>query len=422
MKLSSLQSEFEQYMVFKDKNALRVVFATMVGNLIIDRDPIWLMLVAPSSGGKSTLIAPLGGIPHVFLVDDLTEKTLLSGFKGKKETSLLKIIGSGIMVFSDFTSILTKNPMSRGEILTQLKLVYDRKVTKYTGLGGSGWEGKMGVVAASTPDIYVYMEQGRSMGERFTYYWLEQPTNDEIVHKHEQVNKSSKTISGLMEASYQSYMQDIVTWSEKNKVPELLLTQEQMDAVRKAAIFCVHGKATIHTNFKTGRPDSIPNIAGVGRDIKIFNTMLHALLLMEAFEKETQTVAVDDSMIAIVEKCAYSSINRERRRIIEILVNSSNPLSSSKIGAMEGLGLEKEAVEMYLHPLHAVGLVTKKTGNPHTWWVEDEWTRAFIKRVASGVQDLTHVEGIDLPLEEDESEDPYANDPLASEFSKTTDV
>ena len=93
MKLQDVKNEFEKYIVVKDKWILDVVLANMIGNLIIINDPVWTMIVAPSSGGKSTVIAPCVGVPSVYFVDDLTEKTLLSGFKVKgKETSFLKVI------------------------------------------------------------------------------------------------------------------------------------------------------------------------------------------------------------------------------------------------------------------------------------------------------------------------------------------
>ena len=117
MRLSELKEEFKKYIVMSDDTILDIIFATLVGNLLIDQDPLWLMVVAPSSAGKTTLIAPCAGIRAVTFVDDLTEKTLLSGYKVKgRDMSLLKKIGSGIMAFSDFTSILSKNPVSRGEI------------------------------------------------------------------------------------------------------------------------------------------------------------------------------------------------------------------------------------------------------------------------------------------------------------------
>src|SRR3990167_3480704 len=102
MKLVDIETEFEKYIVIKDKHILRILFATIVGNQVLDRDPLWLMIIGASSGGKTTLLAPCNTIEYLHFLDDLTEKTLLSGYKIKgKEASLLRKIGSGMLCFSD---------------------------------------------------------------------------------------------------------------------------------------------------------------------------------------------------------------------------------------------------------------------------------------------------------------------------------
>ena len=414
-KLADIQTEFEKYLVFKDKDVLKMIFATLVGNSILDTDAIWLMIVAPSSGGKTSLLTPLCNIPHIHFVDDLSEKSLLSGFKGKKETSLLKIIGSGHMVVSDFTSILMKNPVSKGEILTMLKLVWDGAVTKYTGLGVLEWRGKIGMLAGSTPDVYGHMESGRSMGERFIYYWLSQPTNEEIIAKQREVKMSSKEITTVMAEFYAHYMEDITSFAKKHGIPELKLTPEQEQEIQRAGIFCVLAKATVRTDFKSGKPDAIPNIAGAGRDIKIFNTVLRALLLMKTYEQEGRKVKIDDSMIHMIKKCAYSAVNRERRKVLEILVGDGGSLTGSQIGAYAGLGLEKDAVEQYLHPLHAVGLIKKSTGSgAHKWYIDDQSTIGFVREVADSTKDNTPVP--ELAQEEDILEQFYEGKDVKEEI------
>lgn len=406
MKLYEIRAEFDKYFVIKDRWALDIVFATLIGNMALNRDPIWTLIVGPSSGGKTTLIAPAVSIKFVHFLDDLTEKTLLSGFKIKgKETSFLKKVGSGIIAISDFTSILAKNPNSRGEILTQLKLVYDGKLTKETGTGSLMWVGKMGFLGASTPDVYTYLENSRSMGERFLYYWLEQPTNQEIMDKQATHNLSAADVTKELSGMYDGYYQLVCAYQRDQKIL-LKMTPEQKQEVQDAAIFCVNGKATIHTDFKTGRPDAIPNISGVGRDSKIFDTLLHALQVMNCYELGINDLPVTDEMIQIVKKCAYSSINRERRKILEILVTHGGAMTSSQIGAMPGLGLEKDSVNKYLAPLHAVGMIKKKTGGgAHQWYIEDPKTITFIQEVSKTVVDSTHVEGIEEEPDESGYED-----------------
>jgi len=395
-RLAHIKTEFEKYIVIKDRWAIDIMLATIIGNQCLERDPLWTMVIGASSGGKTTLLAPCNTIEHIHFLDDLTEKTLLSGYKIKgKEASLLRKIGSGMLAFSDFTSVLAKNPVSRGEILTQLKLVFDGKLTKETGTGSISWTGKIGAICCSTPDVYTYLENSRSMGERFLYYWLEQPSNQEIMDKQATHNLSARQITTVMQDLYKDYYDRVKDYQEQNDI-KLKMNKEQRMRVNDAAIFCVNAKATLHTDFKSGRPDAIPNIAGVGRDSKIFDTLLHALQLMNCYEHDDEKRTVSDEMLEVVEKCAYSSINRERRKVLEILVQINTPITTAQIGATEGLGLEKDMVMQYLAPLHAVGMIKKYAqGNAHRWMIEDPKVFSFVERVSHLVIDRSPVKAID---------------------------
>lgn len=401
MKLADIKTKWEEFIVLKDPGALEMILATCIGNMLIDKDPIWLMLVAPSSGGKTTLLSPIVDIKGVFFIDDLTEKTLLSGYKpGGKDNSLLRLIGSGIMAFSDFTSILSKNPVSRGEILSQLKLVYDRKVTKYTGTGKVGWDGKIGFIGAATADIYYHLESGRSMGERFIYYWMDVPTDDEISRKQSTTNISAKEMTDVMKGMYKEYFDCVRAWVDKHGTPELKMTEAQRNRVRQASMFCVAGKATVHTNFKSGKVDQIPQKASVGRDYKSFEATLLTMQIQNCYEHNDPTLPVQDWMIERIEKCAYSSINRERRAILEILADTDKPISASQIGASKGLGLEREGVSVYLAPLFAVGMISRQveSKNNFKWFIGDENVKNFIKQVSGSVPQIKLKE--DEPISE----------------------
>ncbi len=384
MKIADIKREFEKYIVLKDEYALEVVLGTLIGNALLTRDPLWLMMVAPSSGGKSTLLAPCVAVPAVYFLDDLTEKTFLSGFKLKgKETSLLKIIGSGVICFSDFTSILSKNPLSRGEILGQLRLIYDGNFSKRTGTGEIKWAGKIGFLGASTPDIYHILDANRSMGERYLYYWLTQPTDEEIVKKQESVSMSSREISEAMQPFYRDYVEGVRTFVNKHGVPPLTLSAEQQARVDYAAIFCVKAKSTVHLDFKTSRPDSLVSTPGVGRDRKMFQTFLQSLQLMYSYEQGDANAGVTGHMIRVVEKCAWSSVGRERRKILEILTKYDTAMTASEIGATDDFGLQKEGIEKYLFVLHAVGLIQKQTqGNSFKWLIADEKEKVFIRNMS----------------------------------------
>lgn len=384
MNLQNVKDEFRKHIVIRDEHAVDMILATLIGNALIPRDPLWVMMVAPSSGGKSTLLAPCQGIPSTFFLDDLTEKTLLSAYKLKgKEVSLLKLMGSGIMCFSDFTSILSKNPMSKNEILGQLRLVYDGNFSKRTGIGEIKWSGKVGVIACCTPDIYHQLEGVRSMGERFIYYNLEQPSDEEILKKQEETKMSSRQIAETMHPLYREYVEGVQAYVAKHGLPELNLTAEFKERISRAAFFCASAKATIHLDFKTGVPDSLVSRPGVGRDHKMFNTIAHTLQLMNSYEIGMTDAPVEEWMIEVIEKCAYSSVSRERRKILEILAVYETSMTASDVGSMEGFGLQKASVEKFLWVLHAVGLIEKDTsGSAHKWFIANDDIKRFVLRVS----------------------------------------
>jgi hypothetical protein len=176
-------------------------------------------------------------------------------------------------------------------------------------------------------------------------------------------------------------------------------------------MFCVAGKATVHTNFKSGKVDQIPQKASVGRDYKSFEALLLSMQEMWCYETDDPKAVVQDWHIDIVEKCAYSSINRERRAILEILTASPKEISASQIGSSKGLGLEKDGVAIYLAPLFAVGLIRRNTGtNPYKWFIEDEWVKYFINKVSSFVPQIK------LKADEAPTEEEVASEEADKEF------
>ena len=119
------------------------------------------------------------------------------------------------------------------------------------------------MLAAATPDIYSFMEGGRAMGERFVYYWLEQADNEAIMQKQSEVHLSSKEINDRMKDWYDNYFVEL-SQDKGKEIIKLTLTPEQTARIHSAALFCVNGKATIKTDFKTNKPIAIPNVE-IGR-------------------------------------------------------------------------------------------------------------------------------------------------------------
>lgn len=410
--LKDLIREFEKYIILKDpERVMKVVLGNLVSNVMIPGNPVWTTLIAPSSGGKTTLLAPLEFLNICFMLNDLTEKTLVSGYKvGGKEYSVLKIADRRVVVIPDFTTILTKNAQSKGEILGQLRQVYDGDFIKYTGTGKIVWKGKIGMLLGCTPSIYRELEGARAMGERFTYFTMQVPTDEEVADKIAIVQMSAVEITELMKEFYVGYIKDLYQWVTDNRFEAKLdMTDDQVARIKFAAKFCVSAKATVSTDYKTGKVDSMPSKAGLGRDYNIFLQSLRGWQVMDAYEaKDPKYSGVSEHSMFSIELFSYSSLSRERRKILEILSSTEDKLSASEIGARDGFGLEKESVEKYLAPLHAIGVIQKipgKSGQSNKWYIKDKKVKQFINDVSPYTKEAGFMSDEELKLLEEQGKE-----------------
>lgn len=410
--LKDVISELEKYIVMKDARSLMlVVLGNTVSNVLIPGNPVWTSVIAPSSGGKTTILAPLEALQICFFLNDLTEKTLVSGYKvGGKEYSVLKLADRRVIVIPDLTTILAKNPQSKAEILGQLRQVYDGDFVKYTGTGKIVWKGKIGMLMGCTPAIYKELEGARAMGERFVYFTMQVPSDEEVADKIAKVKKSSQEITAIVMPTYKGYIDDLYEWMEKVKYTnEIKLTPEQEERLKFASKFCVSAKATVSTDYKTGKVDSMPNKAGLGRDYNMFLQCLRGWVAMDAYEDQDPNYHdVTEELMVLIERHAYSSLSRERRKILEILAFTDEKLSASEIGARDGFGLEKESVEKFLAPLHAIGIIHKipgKSGQANRWYIADPKIVEFIKEICVFTKETGYLSEDQLKLLEEKKPD-----------------
>jgi hypothetical protein len=178
--LAELVAVFRRWLFLDDDGPVYAVLAAVAANLMVG-DPLWLMLVGPSSGGKTELLNAVTGLPHVHAAATLTEGALLSGTpKREKDKAskggLLREIGPfGILAIKDFTSILSMNRDPRAQLLAALREIYDGAWTRHVGVDGGrtlSWQGKLGLVAGCTAAIDSFHAVMATMGERFLLYRL----------------------------------------------------------------------------------------------------------------------------------------------------------------------------------------------------------------------------------------------------------
>src|SRR3990167_2266836 len=195
-----LQKVFSSWLLMKDPGVLKLIAAVVIANKL-SIDPVWVFLVAPSGGGKTELINSLKKLENVFMLSSLTPQTLISGMKGRDKSLLFKINGK-IIVFKDFTTILSSHAEPQNEILGQLREIYDGHFRKEFGTGeGIEWEGKIGFIAGVTSVIDKHTNVHKSLGERFLQYRIAQPDRKAVTQRiRENMTKQSEMRAELSAA------------------------------------------------------------------------------------------------------------------------------------------------------------------------------------------------------------------------------
>ena len=189
--LDEVIETFQRWMHLPDPSALEVLLGTYAANCMAG-DPVWTLLVAPPSGGKTALLQALTRLPHVHQAGTITEAGLLSGSakkdhaKGAKGGLLHQIGAFGVLTVKDFTSIISLHKESRAQVLAALREVFDGSWTRHVGVDGGRelhWSGKVGLIGGVTPAIDTAHAVMAAMGERFLLFRSPKIDTDELADR-----------------------------------------------------------------------------------------------------------------------------------------------------------------------------------------------------------------------------------------------
>lgn len=381
MKLEQLKAEIQKYQHLEDTNILDVALASIIATRLSVGDPIWLVIIGPSSGGKSQILRPLSLTDKKFLhrVDDLTENTFLSASNIKGgEVSLLKKIGPrGIIVISDLTVLFSKSAEIRATILSQFRMIYDGEMIKYAGNQAKPieWRGSLGIIAGSTPSLYSQFEEVADMGERFIYYRMK-----EYDEKKASKIALSRTVYGkqldeILSNLYQEYIKEVVKNFDQK---EIVISEQFKERILDISILAEKIRTTSHTDFRTRELDRIPVRAMPMRVALQLISITKGLTIMRNHEGQE----LSDNDYNIIQWCGYSLANEEKRACLKILasIDFVDTLTTQQIA--DQVGLNTHVISVILQNMAAVG-VLKRSGanNSHTWKIKESADYALIRLI-----------------------------------------
>lgn len=424
IQFSDVQAAYDDALLLADRGFIQLIAASVLANQL-DGAPVWLMIVAPSSGGKTSVLLTLDELEFItgkrvtFFISDLTENTLASGFKSSTgEASLLKQMPyGGMLIFKDFTSLLTKRHESRDAIMGQLREVYDRKFDKKTGNNQDvAWTGKVGAIAGVTTIVHEHMQNISVMGDRFIMYSPVQPPRMdllEFIMKMKVDNESQEKKLLYARTLMQSYLRRCMKGMAKTK---MVMDEKDRKSLMHIADFATRVRSGIVTDDRKGRIMFVPEPEMPTRLIEQVLSIGTVLSHMHVMDGDSPLLTQVD--MAMLYKLCFDSIPIKRRWALRQLARYVQGVTTA--GVATTLGYETDVVKEWMAQLNALGICRrlKNSGSGDLWLLNDEYAQIMIT--------FEHVQTVNGALtDEDASEDNRLADEalrdygdLASEFDR----
>jgi hypothetical protein len=404
MKLIELKEEVQKYQYLEDTSIIDVSLATIIANRLKLGDPVWLIIIGASSGGKSQILRPLALTDEKFLhrVDDLTENTFLSGLRAKEgeKTSLLDRIGQqGMVVISDFTVIMSKSPETRASILSQFRMIYDGEMTKFSGNSPKPlkWEGYLGVLAGSTPSIYSHFEEVSDMGERFIYWRMKEFDQKKATELALSRKVFGRELDIKLSDLYAEYIKDVVqTCIDKT----IVLPEEVTKRIIEVSMLAERVRTNAHKDWK-GIVNKIPVSAMPMRIALQLTAIAKGLGAIKLYESGKMQFSEKD--LSIIDWLGYSLANEENRACLKIMASTPFDYVLTTQTIADKINLDTNIAGIILQNLSAVGVLQREGGSGGLQWKFSNQSDYDIVRRIEHIEGTIEIANRDVTVEEGDS-------------------
>lgn len=383
--LGDVISTFREWLHLPDPGALEAVLATVAANRIAELDPLWLVVVGPSGGGKTETLAAVTGLADVYSIGTLTEAALLSGTSKREKAAnakggLLRELGDfGILMLKDFGSVLSMHRDARAAVLAALREIFDGSWTRLVGTDGGQalhWNGKVGLVAGATPAIDQHHAVLAQLGERFLFHRL--AVADAATQARRSLRHQGR------EREMRKALREAVLGLFAGLEGAEAAGRAEADEDRLVALSTLVARArspVVRDSYRR-ELELVPDAEAPGRLIGALGRLLTGLRLIGADEAEAWRVAV---------KTGFDSMPASRRRALEFLIASGEVMSTTEVAV--ALGLPNPSVHRVLEELAAHDVLKRESqgqGKPDLWhleaWALAQWQAATASEMSGGVE------------------------------------
>jgi len=349
-----LHTRYSDLLKGADHEALDISLATIYANTQGDQSISVVLVGAPSTGKTETLLG-LSYLEPTYWLSTVTEKTFISGYiteddEGKQgnKSLLIKLTGNGksTLLFKEFGSIMGMHSGVRTEVVSQLREIADGQLRKTFGTGEEvSWEGNMGMVAASTPDIENYWATITKLGDRWIFVRL----NGEGASRMDVARMVQRRLfddpelpeDSLEEAAY-CHFKNI----EESKLFEVRCSEEHLNKIAELADFLAIARTPVEYDKSGIVMNREPE--GPARLSLTLTKLAMALAVVRG------SIEVRDEEVQTIQRIVRDSIPRKNFEVLNAL--NLGLMTMEDIGVQVSFGSTK-AREVLIHFRH-LGLVS----------------------------------------------------------------
>jgi hypothetical protein len=342
--LDALIERFKKWLHVEDPSTLYTLCAAKISHRL-QGDPVWLMIIGPSSDGKSELLRAFTQ-PGEITLDDLSEHTFVSGYQSKATKDIpqfAQTLANRIWYIYDLSIMMSKPFEERSTIFSDLRMIYDGRLIKRFG-NKTHFDiptPNNTLICGSTPVIDRTILEDQLMGTRFMTWRTKTGDRRSIMQKIDEVDKDFSS----MRSSLQS---QVHLWATNVKT----LNYEYTELDNNNLQILANQTTLMRTSVDTDRNRELVNEAypeAPGRFYRQLKKMYKSYRIIGLTEEES---------LKCCRKLCMDCIIPLRLKILEWLYNNNHSegqhsLSEVAVGTQMGKG----ATQTHLSALMGLGIV-----------------------------------------------------------------
>jgi hypothetical protein len=371
MDLAHVVDRFQRTLWLPDAGVVYVVLAAVAANRL-PGDPLWLLLVGPPSSGKTEALDALSELPEYHAVSTFTEAGLLSGSSTREGSSatgglLMQLGGRGLIVASDFGTLLNEYGSTRNRMFACLREVFDGKFVRRLGTDGGktfAWAGHAGFLGACTEAVDSPAVDLGLLGERFSYYRMpaSTPADDFLACV------TADEHAGRQREIRADRSQMVAEFFAGRSMPDVLRPLREEEQTRLVTLATI-GARCRSSVVREGYSREIELVPGHERSPRLFGQLRQLYAGLVAIGMPAGEVW------RLLAKVALDGVHPGRRATIDYLVSAPGEHTTANIAGH--CRLTVTPTRRHLQDLTAHGVLDFLGDHPERWsaseWLQERW-------------------------------------------------